>query len=225
MSDSDSFINEVSEEVRRDELFGYIRKYGWIAVTLVLALVGGAAYNEYSKAKTESAAQAVGDAMLTAMGEDDPAARAQALAAVEAQGPSAAVTALLTAATQQEAGQLTEAAATLNTLAQNAEVPEIYCDLAAIKAAGLRAGIAMNPDTDPRRLLPYLDSVDLALCMTVFPGFGGQAFIPTVLDSIRFLAAERTRRGGDFRLEVDGGVNAETGLLCRAAGEIGRAHV
>ena len=90
--------------------------------------------------------------------------------------------------------------------------------LAAIKDAGLRAGIAMNPDTDPRRLLPYLDSVDLALCMTVFPGFGGQAFIPTVLDSIRFLAAERTRRGGDFRLEVDGGVNAETGLLCRAAG-------
>ena len=90
--------------------------------------------------------------------------------------------------------------------------------LAAIKAAGLQAGIAMNPDGDPRRLLPYLESVDLVLCMTVFPGFGGQAFIPSVLDSIRLLAAERRARGLDFRLEVDGGVNAETGLRCRAAG-------
>lgn len=90
--------------------------------------------------------------------------------------------------------------------------------LAAIKAAGLKAGIAMNPDGDPRRLLPYLESVDLVLCMTVFPGFGGQAFIPGVLDSIRFLAEERRRRGLDFRLEVDGGVNAETGRRCRDAG-------
>jgi ribulose-phosphate 3-epimerase len=90
--------------------------------------------------------------------------------------------------------------------------------LAAIKATGLKAGIAMNPDSDPRRLLPYLESVDLVLCMTVFPGFGGQAFLPEVLDSIRFLAAERQARGHDFRLEVDGGINAETGRQCRAAG-------
>ena len=90
--------------------------------------------------------------------------------------------------------------------------------IAAIKAAGLTAGIAMNPDADPRRLLPYLESVDLALCMTVFPGFGGQSFIPSALDSIRFVAAERARRGANFRLEVDGGINVETGRLCRAAG-------
>ena len=90
--------------------------------------------------------------------------------------------------------------------------------LTAIKAAGLKAGIAMNPDCDPRRLLPYLDAVDLVLCMTVFPGFGGQAFIPAVLDNIRFLAAERRARGLDFRLEVDGGVNAESGRRCREAG-------
>ena len=90
--------------------------------------------------------------------------------------------------------------------------------LAAIKAAGLSAGIAMNPDADPRRVLPYLDSVDLVLCMTVFPGFGGQSFIPSVLDSIRFIAAERAKRGANFRLEVDGGINVETGLRCREAG-------
>jgi ribulose-phosphate 3-epimerase len=90
--------------------------------------------------------------------------------------------------------------------------------LAAIKAAGLSAGIAMNPDADPRRVLPYLDSVDLVLCMTVFPGFGGQSFIPSVLDSIRFIAAERAKRGANFRLEVDGGINIETGRRCREAG-------
>jgi len=90
--------------------------------------------------------------------------------------------------------------------------------IAAIKAAELSAGIAMNPDADPSRLLPYLDSVDLVLCMTVFPGFGGQSFIPSVLDSIRFIAAERAKRGANFRLEVDGGINVETGLRCREAG-------
>ncbi len=90
--------------------------------------------------------------------------------------------------------------------------------LAAIKAAGLSAGIAMNPDADPRRVLPYLGDVDLVLCMTVFPGFGGQSFMPSVLESIRFVAAERARRGANFRLEVDGGINVETGRLCREAG-------
>jgi ribulose-phosphate 3-epimerase len=90
--------------------------------------------------------------------------------------------------------------------------------LAAIKAAGLSAGIAMNPDADPRRVLPFLGDVDLVLCMTVFPGFGGQSFMPSVLESIRFVAAERARRGANFRLEVDGGINVETGRLCREAG-------
>ncbi len=90
--------------------------------------------------------------------------------------------------------------------------------IAAIKAAGLTAGIAMNPDADPRRVLPYLGSVDLVLCMTVFPGFGGQSFIHSVLDSIRFIAAERAKLGASFRLEVDGGINVETGLRCREAG-------
>ena len=90
--------------------------------------------------------------------------------------------------------------------------------LKAIKDAGISAGIAMNPDCDPARLLPYLESVDLVLCMTVFPGFGGQAFIPSVLKSIEFLSAERKKRGLNYRIEVDGGINIETGRLCRAAG-------
>jgi ribulose-phosphate 3-epimerase len=90
--------------------------------------------------------------------------------------------------------------------------------IASIKAQGMTAGIALNPDTNPERVLPYLDQVDLVLCMTVFPGFGGQSFIPSVLKSIEFLNGERQRRDLNYRLEVDGGVNATTGLQCRQAG-------
>ena len=64
-----------------------------------------------------------------------------------------------------------------------------------IREHGVAAGIAINPDTDPRCLLPFLSSVDLVLCMSVFPGFGGQSFIPSVLENIRFLDQERRQRG------------------------------
>lgn len=134
MSDSDSFINEVSEEVRRDALYGYIRRYGWIAVLVILALVGGAAYSEWTKAKNESAAQATGDALLSALGETDMAAQAQQLAEIPADGPEAAVVALLTAAAQQEAGDNAAAVATLQGLVDNAEVPQVYRDVAIFKS-------------------------------------------------------------------------------------------
>ena len=90
--------------------------------------------------------------------------------------------------------------------------------LKVIRDHGIAAGIAINPNTNPRRLLPFLSSVDLVLCMSVFPGFGGQAFIPSVLDNIRFLDQERRQQKLAYRLEVDGGINVETGRLCREAG-------
>lgn len=135
MSDTDSFINEVTEEVRRDKLYGYLRKYGWIAVVCVLAIVGGAAYNEVRKANEAAVAQATGDALLAALGEDDEAARAQALTSLEVTGPATAVTALMAAAAQEEAGDAAGAVATLSALAVNPDVPEIYRDVAAFKAA------------------------------------------------------------------------------------------
>lgn len=137
MSDSDSFINEVTDEVRRDALYGYLRRYGWIAVVVVVGLVGGAAYNEYSKAQTRAAAEAIGDQMLDALSTDSAEDRAAALAAIDASGPSAAVAALLAAASQQDAGQIEAAAQTLGGLAVNTDVPEIYRNLAALKAAML----------------------------------------------------------------------------------------
>ena len=90
--------------------------------------------------------------------------------------------------------------------------------LARIRELGCTAGIALNPDGDPSAVLPHLAAVDLVLCMTVFPGFGGQAFIPSTLETIRRLGDERAARGLNYRIEVDGGINPETAALCRAAG-------
>ena len=145
MSDTDSFINEVSEEVRRDALYGYLRRYGWIAILVVVLLVGGAAYNEYNKAQTTAASQDAGDQLLTALAQDDLAARAEALTQVDVNGPAVAVAALLTAATQYEAEQFADAAVTLDALADNADVPLEYRELAALKSAMLP-----NDDVDAR---------------------------------------------------------------------------
>lgn len=87
-----------------------------------------------------------------------------------------------------------------------------------IRELGCGAGIAFNPDIPAERVEPYLGEVDLVLAMTVFPGFGGQAFMPEVLPKIEKLAAWRRARGLTYRIEVDGGVDLKTGALCRAAG-------
>jgi hypothetical protein len=74
VSNPDSFINEVTEEVRRDRLFAMFRKYGWIGGLLVVAIVGGAAYSEWTKAQALARAEGFGDAMLDALdigGADD----------------------------------------------------------------------------------------------------------------------------------------------------------
>lgn len=87
-----------------------------------------------------------------------------------------------------------------------------------IRELGCQAGISLNPDTPVERILPLLDSVDLVLVMSVFPGFGGQSFIESVLPKIQTLAREREAHGLNFRIEVDGGVDSRTAPLCLAAG-------
>ena len=74
MSETDSFIEEVSEEVRRDKLFAFFKKYAWAFVVLVIFIVGGAAVNEYLKNRKETAAQAVGEALLKAQSANDAGA-------------------------------------------------------------------------------------------------------------------------------------------------------
>ena len=87
-----------------------------------------------------------------------------------------------------------------------------------IRKAGKKAGISVKPGTPVEVVYPMLDSCDLVLIMTVEPGYGGQAFMPEMLDKIKALRAEIERRGLDVDIQVDGGINAETGKLVRDAG-------
>lgn len=144
MSNNESFIDEVTEELRRDQLYAMLRRYGWIAVLAVLLLVGGAAWNEWNKAQTEAQAQAVGDALLSALEVNDPAGRVEGLAAIDPQGPAVAVTALFTAAEQQNSGDTAAAIATLDALAVDADIPDEYRGLAALKSLMLSAD-TMDP--------------------------------------------------------------------------------
>lgn len=90
--------------------------------------------------------------------------------------------------------------------------------LGRIRAAGLRAGLALNPDTPLAEVEPFLDQIDLLLVMTVVPGFGGQPFREDVLPKLAQAAALRAGRGLGFRIEVDGGIGAATAARCADAG-------
>jgi len=88
----------------------------------------------------------------------------------------------------------------------------------AIRGAGSRAAVAVKPGTAIEPWLDLLDEIDMILVMTVEPGFGGQSFIPEMLDKVRSARRLRTARGLDYRIEVDGGINATTGKTSIGAG-------
>jgi ribulose-phosphate 3-epimerase len=87
-----------------------------------------------------------------------------------------------------------------------------------IRGAGLQAGLALNPATPIEKAVPFFDQIDLLLCMTVVPGFGGQAFMSEVLEKISVAASLRHQSGHAFHIEVDGGIDAITAAACAAAG-------
>lgn len=90
--------------------------------------------------------------------------------------------------------------------------------LRGIRSRGLKTGLALNPATPWEAAEPYLDQVDLVLCMTVVPGFGGQAFRREVLPKIEAAAADRRRHGLAYHIEVDGGIDAGTAAEAARAG-------
>ncbi|HEX4433806.1 MAG TPA: ribulose-phosphate 3-epimerase [Acidimicrobiales bacterium] len=87
-----------------------------------------------------------------------------------------------------------------------------------MRGLGLRAGLALNPDTPFDAVRPYLREVDLVLCMTVFPGFGGQSFIAEVMDKVAQVRAEVDAAGLPVDIEVDGGIDTATAPVAVAAG-------
>jgi ribulose-phosphate 3-epimerase len=94
--------------------------------------------------------------------------------------------------------------------------PHLHRSLQTIRGLGRKAGIVLNPGTPASAVEPVLDVVDLILCMTVNPGFGGQAFIEPVCDKVRRLKALVGER--DIDIEIDGGVTPETAPLVTSAG-------
>src|SRR5258705_1260214 len=86
--------------------------------------------------------------------------------------------------------------------------------IANIRKRGKKAGLSLNPPTPLEKVLPFLDQIDELLVMTVNPGFGGQAFLPDMLDKIRTVRS----RAPQLDISVDGGINPETGRLCADAG-------
>lgn len=86
---------------------------------------------------------------------------------------------------------------------------DVAATLDKIKSYGVKAGITLNPDTPISAIEPYLDRVDMALVMSVNPGFGGQKFIISSVDKLKELKASREEKGLCFDIEVDGGINIE----------------
>lgn len=88
----------------------------------------------------------------------------------------------------------------------------------AIRACGCRVGVAVKPATPVEALFPYLDTIDMALVMTVEPGFGGQSFMTDCLNKIRALRTECAKRGIALDIQVDGGITDSTVASAAAAG-------
>jgi len=153
VSDTDSFIDEVTEEVRRDRLFRLMRRYGWIGVLAILLLVGGAAWNEWRKAQAEAEAQAFGDAVLAALAQEDADERATALQAADAPGPGGDAVAVLLATAEQAQTDAPGAATRLLALADRSEVPAIYRRIATLKAVAL-PDTGLSTDERRTRLAP-----------------------------------------------------------------------
>lgn len=155
MSNQDSFIDEVTEEVRRDRLYAIYRRYAWIAVLAVVLLVGGAAYFEWRKSTARAQAEAAGDALIAALDDETPAGRAQALSALDLPEDAGrrAVTLLMRAGAEAEAGNVEDALEALQSLADDAEMPVRVRDLAALKSVVLSAATT-SPEDRIARLQP-----------------------------------------------------------------------
>ena len=130
VSDTDSFLQEVSEELRRDRLYRNIRKYGWLAILLVVLVVGGATYREYLKSKTETAAQLFGTSIINALGEKNIDDRISKLQKINAPGENAKVViAMLLSAELNGSESSTLEKSSLSTITEGSSIDDHYREL------------------------------------------------------------------------------------------------
>ncbi|SLN45286.1 hypothetical protein AQS8620_01842 [Aquimixticola soesokkakensis] len=153
MSNTDSFIDEVTEEVRRDRLYSMIRKYGWIAVLAILVLVGGAAWTEYQRATHATSAQAAGDEIVAALALEDPLERADALNGIEMGGEREAIVALLSVGESVRGDDIGLAVGDIDGIATSAEVQPLFGDMIAIRK------VTTDPDLTPQERIDLMSPI------------------------------------------------------------------
>lgn len=96
--------------------------------------------------------------------------------------------------------------------------PKLRETIAMIRENGMKPGVVVNPDTEVKVLKPFLKDVEYVLIMSVYPGFGGQSFIPHSVDKVKELKAMRKEEGASFLIEIDGGINLDNVAMLREAG-------
>ena len=97
-------------------------------------------------------------------------------------------------------------------------VSDVNKTIDVIKSLGVKVGVSIKPNTKVEVLDQYLDKIDLVLVMSVEPGFGGQKFMPSALEKIKYLKNKKIENDYHYLIEVDGGINHETAVLCKDAG-------
>ena len=148
MSDTDSFLQEVSEELRRDKLYRNIRKYGWIAILLVIVIVGAATYREYQKSQAKMEAELFGTSIIDALTEKNAADRILKLQKINAPEENArAILAMLLSAEANANGSATLEMSSLSEITQRLSIDAHYRDLLNFK---ILLGSAEIMDLDKR---------------------------------------------------------------------------
>ena len=149
MSDTDSFLQEVSEELRRDRLYKNLRKYGWIAILLVILIVGAATYREYLKSQAATEAQLFGKSIIDALNEKNAVDRISKLQKINVPSENAkAILAMLLSAETNGNNSSGLENSTLSDITQSLSIDDHYRDLLNFK---ILLGSAETMNLDERR--------------------------------------------------------------------------
>jgi hypothetical protein len=155
LSESESFIREVSEEVRRERFTKLLRRYGWIGALVLLVVIGGAGFNEWRKARDRAAAEQAGADLRGALVIGDPAARAVALEeAADRVSGAAPLARIARAGALVEAGDRDGAAAALAAVSEDGALSPLYRDLALLQRVAI-----LGPDMDRTERLAALETL------------------------------------------------------------------
>ncbi|SFH23382.1 hypothetical protein SAMN04488020_108139 [Palleronia marisminoris] len=156
VSNNDSFIDEVSDEVRRDRLYAMLRRYGWIAILAVVLLVGAAAWVEWRRSAEQAEARAFGDAIVAALDAETPEARREALLAIDAEGTQQALLAMLAADTLETDEAEAQTLELLTEISGDGTIPPLYRELATLKAAML-----LQDRADPQEVIDMIEPLTI----------------------------------------------------------------